>query len=84
MSTMIIKSIPDKVHAVLRARAKRHNRSLDAEVRAILEEATRPEARLKMGDALAAMSRGIGLNNEDFALFARTRGQTPAEPVRFE
>ena len=84
MSTMIIKSIPDEVHAVLKARARRHNRSLDAEVRAILEEATRPEARLKMGDALAAMSRRIGLNNEDFALFARTRGQTPAEPMRFE
>ncbi len=84
MSTMIIKSIPDEVHAVLKARAKRHNRSLDAEVRAILEEAARPQARLKMGDALAAMSRGIGLNNEDFAVLEQTRNQAPAEPMRFE
>ena len=37
-----------------------------------------------MGDALAAMSRGIGLNNEDFAILEQTRNQAPAEPVRFE
>ncbi|WP_110650102.1 FitA-like ribbon-helix-helix domain-containing protein [Salinicola peritrichatus] len=84
MGMMTIRSIPDEVHNALRARAKRHNRSTEAEVRAILEEATRPEKRLHMGDALAALGRKVGLTNEDVALFDQARDKTPAKPMRFE
>ena len=38
-----IKNVPDKVVAELRARAKRHHRSLQGELLAILEEAVRLE-----------------------------------------
>ena len=84
MPMMTVRNIPDEVHNALKARAKRHNRSAEAEVRAILEEATRPENRLQLGDTLAEMSRRIGLTNEDFACFENLRDDTPAEPVRFE
>ncbi|MGB3224337.1 MAG: hypothetical protein WBB23_16170 [Desulforhopalus sp.] len=84
MGMMTVRNIPDEVHNALKARAKRHNRSAEAEVRAILEEVTRPEKRLHMGDALAALGRKVGLTNEDFSIFDQVRDKTPAEPMRFE
>lgn len=84
MAMMTIRSIPDEVHNALKARAKLHHRSAEAEVRAILEEVTRPDTRLKMGDALAELGRKVGLTNEDFAVFDQVRDKTPAEPMRFE
>jgi len=84
MRMMTIRSIPDEVHNALKVRAKLHHRSAEAEVRAILEEVTRPDTRLKMGDAMAELSRKVGLTNEDFAVFDQVRDKTPAEPMRFK
>lgn len=84
MGMMTIRSIPDEVHNALKARAKQNHRSAEAEVRAILEEATRPANRFKMGDALAALGRKVGLTNEDVAAIEQVRDKTPAEPMRFE
>lgn len=84
MGMMTIRSIPDEVHKALKARAKLHNRSAEAEVRAILEEAVRPENRLQMGDALVSLGRKVGLTDEDFEAVEQGRDKTPAEPMRFE
>jgi plasmid stability protein len=84
MGMMTIRSIPDEVHNALKARAKQHHRSTEAEVRAILEEATQPENRLKMGDALAELGRKVGLSNQDVETLEQIRDKTPAEPMRFE
>jgi plasmid stability protein len=48
-------SLPDAVHRALRVRAASHGRSIEAEVRAILESAVKPENRVRMGDVLAAL-----------------------------
>lgn len=44
MATLNIRNLPDEVHRELRLRAARHNRSMEAEARAILGEACRPQA----------------------------------------
>jgi plasmid stability protein len=44
MATLNIRNLPDEVHRELRQRAARHNRSMEAEARAILGEACRPPA----------------------------------------
>ena len=49
-------------------------------MREILAAAVKPEKRVRMGEALAAIGREIGLSNEDFAVFDSVRDQTPAEP----
>lgn len=41
------------------------------------------DSRVRLGDALAALSRDIGLTNEDFEVFERVRDQTPAVPLAF-
>ena len=84
MAMMTVRNIPDEIHNALKARAKLHNRSAEAEMRAILEAAIKPESRLCMGDALASLGRNIGLTNDDFAVFEQVREKTPAEPMRFE
>lgn len=84
MAMMTVRNIPEEVHNALKVRAKLHNRSTEAEVRAILEDAIRPEARVRMGDALASIGRKIGLTDEDLMVVEQVRDRTPAEPMRFD
>ncbi|WP_333608828.1 FitA-like ribbon-helix-helix domain-containing protein [Arsukibacterium sp.] len=84
MAMMTVRNIPDEVHNALKVRAKLHNRSAEAEVRAILEEVILPKSRIKLGDALSALSRDIGLTNEDVTTLEQVSNNTPAEPMRFE
>ena len=65
-------------------RAAQHNRSTEAEMRAILEAAVRPERRLRLGTALSEMSRKIGLTNADVEALEHARDARPAEPTRLE
>lgn len=84
MAMLTIRNLPDDVHRALRVQAALHGRSTEAEVREILATAVKPEARVRMGDALAALGRKIGLTNEDFEVFDKVSDKTPAEPLRFE
>ena len=84
MAMLTIRNLPDEVHRALRVRAAQHGRSTEAEVREILAGAVKPESRVLLGDALAAMSRQIGLSNEDFEVFNQVRDNTPAQPLSFE
>lgn len=84
MAAVTIRNIPDEVHRALKVRAARNNRSTEAEMRAILEAAVHPEGRPRLGAALAAMSRKIGLTNADVEALEQMRDTRPAEPLRFE
>jgi plasmid stability protein len=81
---LTVRNLPDEVHRALRVRAAQHGRSAEAEVREILANAVKPEARVRLGDALAALGRELGLTNEDFEVFRQVSDKTPAEPLRFE
>jgi plasmid stability protein len=84
MPAVTIRNLSDETHRALKIRAVRHNRSTEAEMRAILEAAARPEGRLRLGTALAEMSRKIELTNADVDALEQTRDIEPAEPLRFE
>ena len=84
MAMLTVRNLPDDVHRALRVRAAQHGQSTEAEVREILAAAVKPENRVRLGDALAALGRKIGLTNEDFEVFSRVRDKTPAEPPGFE
>lgn len=84
MAILTVRNVPDDVHRALRVRAAEHGRSAEAEVREILEAAVKPEKRVRVGDALAAIGRQVRLTNEDLAVFERARDKTPAEPFRFD
>jgi plasmid stability protein len=84
MAMLTIRNLPDDVHRALRVRAAENGQSTEAEVRQILANAVKPETRIRLGDALAASSRKIGLSNEDLEIFSAARDKNPAEPTRFE
>jgi plasmid stability protein len=84
MAILTVRNLPDDVHRALRVRAAQHGHSTEAEVREILATAVKPETRVRLGDALAALGRKIGLTNEDLEVFNQVRDNTPAEPLRFE
>lgn len=79
MASVTIRNLSDETHRALRARAASHGRSTEAEIRDILDQATRPPERVKLGSLLAQIGReagGVELNIE--------RDQTPANPISFE
>ena len=84
MAMLTVRNLPDEVHRALRVQAALHGHSTEAEVREILAAAVKPESRVRMGEALAALGRQIGLTNEDFAVFDRVSDKTPAKPLGFE
>ncbi len=84
MAILTVRNVPDDVHRALRVRAAQHGRSTEAEVREILAAVVKPEKRVRVGEALAAIGRKIGLTNEDFAVFESVRDKTPAKPLRFD
>ena len=84
MAMLTVRNLPDDVHRALRVQAALHGRSTEAEVREILANAVKPEARVRQGDALAALGRKLGLENEDFEVFNAVQDKTPAEPLGFE
>jgi plasmid stability protein len=84
MAMLTVRNLPDDVHRALRTQAALHGQSTEAEVREILAIAVKPETRVRLGDALAALGKKVGLTSEDFEVFQQVRDRTPAEPLRFE
>ena len=79
MSSITVRNLPDETHRALRVRAALAGRSTEAEVRAILESAARPEGRIKLGSLLSEIGRqagGFDLESE--------RDKSPVEPISFE
>jgi len=83
MPAVTIRNLSEEAHRALKVRAAQHNRSTEAEMRAILEAAARPAGRLTIGTALSEMSRKIGLTNADVEALEQTRDTRPAQPMRF-
>ncbi len=80
MSAVTIRNIPPATHRALKARAKAHARSTEAEIRAILEDAVTPKRNEKgLGTAL----REIALAHGPFELEI-VRDKSPARYAKFE
>ncbi len=60
MAVVTVRNLPEETHRALRLRAAQHGRSTEAEIRVILEDAVRPEGRVKIGSALAAFGQRFG------------------------
>ncbi len=76
MTMLTIDNLPDDVHRALQVLATQHGHSTEAEVREILALAVKPETPVRLGDALAALGRKIGLTNEDVEFFQQVRDGT--------
>jgi len=87
MGIITIRNIPEEVHNNLRVRAKRNNRSTEAEVRAILEYAVQPQKDSSgAGAVFAALRKKIRLTEEECEIIngIRTTERVCIEPIGFE
>jgi len=84
MPAVTIRNLSQETHRALKARAARHGRSTEAEMRDILDAAVLPAERVRLGTALAELSRRVGLTNADVEALEQVRDMTPAEPIGFE
>jgi antitoxin FitA len=84
MPSITVRNVPDEVLRALRVRAAQHGRSVEAEIRDILEQSVKPEQRVRLGEELAALRSKLGLTNKDFEVFEQVRDKKPAEPASFE
>lgn len=81
MAVLTVRNLPDDVHRALRARAAKHGRSTEAEVREILATVVKPESRVRVGDELLRLGRELALSNEDVDKILLSRDKTPARPI---
>ena len=79
MAAIVIRNLSSATHRALQARAAQHGRSTEAEIRVILEDAVRPEGRVKIGSALAAFGQRFGGPDIDV-----TRDESPPRAASFE
>ncbi|MGL1832960.1 FitA-like ribbon-helix-helix domain-containing protein [Rhodocyclaceae bacterium SMB388] len=84
MPSVTVRNLPDEVHRAIRVRAAQHGRSIEAELRDILESAVKPQGRVKLGSLLAEIGRKAKLTDEEFAVFESARDRTPARTASFE
>ncbi len=84
MPAVTIRNLSDEAHRALKVRAAQHNRSTEAEMRAILEAATRPAGRLRLGTALQEIGQKYDITNADIEAIENVRDARPAEPMKFE
>lgn len=84
MPAVTIRNLPNETHRALKVRAASHGRSTEAEIRDILESAVRPMNRMRLGTAMAAVSRKLGITNADVEALEQHRDRKPAEPMGFE
>lgn len=84
MPSVTIRNVPDEVHRAIRVRAARHGRSIEAEMRDILETAVKPQGRVKLGSLLSEIGRKVRLTEEEFSIFESVRDKTPARATSFE
>ncbi|PWU05399.1 MAG: plasmid stability protein [Verrucomicrobia bacterium] len=79
MASVTVRNLPDETHRALRVRAAMHGLSTEAEIREILENAVRPEGRIKLGSLLAEIGREVGGIDLEIE-----RDRTHSKPVNFE
>lgn len=84
MAAVTIRNLSEEAHRALKIRAAQHNRSTEAEIRAILESAVRPEGRLRLGTALSEIGKKYGVTKADVDALEKVRDARPAKPMRFE
>jgi len=86
MGSVIVRNLPEETHRALKNRAAKRRRSLEAELRQIIENAVRPSKRLKLGTELAKIGKEIGMSEAESVIFQENikRDKTPVEPMKFD
>ncbi|WP_440615877.1 FitA-like ribbon-helix-helix domain-containing protein [Cysteiniphilum sp. 6C5] len=78
MAVLTIRNVPDDVHRALKAKALKHGRSTEAEIREILKNAVEHQNQVKLGSLLSTIRKEVGVIRLD-----THRDKTPPSPLDF-
>ena len=81
MGALTVRNIPDDIHNALKTLATKHGRSAEAEVRDMIAQAVKPQARLLPGDALSSIWKPLALTDAELATIESVRSREAAEPI---
>lgn len=81
-NTLNIQLSPDALQ-LLRVKAKENKRSPEQEARRLLEDLFCPAGRLRVGSALAGLSKASGIQNNDIEALEEVRATNPSPPMWF-
>lgn len=84
MAAVTIRNLSDEALRSLEARAARHNRSAEAEMRAILEAAAHAPARARLGSVLQEIGRKHDITHADVQAAGKSRDARAADPVTLD
>ena len=79
MPSVTVRQLSAETHRALKLRAARHGRSTEAEIRAILDTAVKPETSVRLGSLLAEIGQASG--GVELGI---VRDKAISEPMRFE
>lgn len=89
VAQLVVRRLDDAAKERLRARAKKHGRSLEAEARAILEHAAtaepeqrRPTRKKGFGTLMQERFKRTGFTDDEYAEFERRIAELRAEPSK--
>jgi len=82
MPSVTIRNVPDEVHRAIRVRAARNSRSIEAEMRTILETSVKPPGRAMLGSLLTGIGRKLNLTEEEFSVLADVHPQAQENQAR--
>lgn len=81
MAVLTVRSLADELVFALKARAKAHGRSTEAEVREILREAVMPSEQVGLGHVLQELAQTYAISDSEVDTILAVRDQTPSEPL---
>lgn len=84
MPSVTITDLPDTTHRAISEQAALHGRSIEDEIRTILNGFAAPQRTVKLGSLLAEIGREVNLSEEEFAIFSGVRGKSQARAAEFE
>lgn len=82
MKTLTVRQVPDGTHELLRIQAARHGRSMEEEVRRIIDEAVRRDTSIAAGPRAVgeeATSHALGEEVKDWRGKSPAKKRSPAE-----
>jgi antitoxin FitA len=85
MGAVTIRNLNDATHAALKLRAANNNRSTEAEIRLILNDAVKDDVpEVGMGTLLNQIAREHGMTDEEVDAILATRDRRELVPIVFE
>jgi plasmid stability protein len=84
MAAITISNLPDETHRALEARAALHNRTPEAEMRAILEAALLSEKPVMLGTVLGEIGKKYDIFADEMNEIGTFHDKRNVEPMRFE